>query len=253
MQLVVYDGTFEGFLTAVFHIYGYKFTDVHFASEGNYQKNIFDKAYEVTTDEAKAARVWKGLEQKLSETALEQLYKTFLCEKKDIENMLLAYIQYAFTSNASIEQDYSHPAVLAVTQTAKTVYREKHRMEAFIRFQLTGDGLYYAVIEPDFNVLPLLKKHFYDRYADQCWLIYDVKRKYGLYYDKEQVVTVAMTFTEENASGKDIRNVYDTGEELYQKLWKQYFNSVNISARKNMKLHIQHMPRRYWKYLTEKK
>lgn len=61
-----------------------------------------------------------------------------------------------------------------------------------------------------------------------------------------------MRFSEEAGSGKEIRNLYDETEGLYQKLWKQYFSSVNISARKNLKLHIQHMPRRYWKYLPEK-
>ena len=39
----------------------------------------------------------------------------------------------------------------------------------------------------------------------------------------------------------------------YQVLWKSYFDSVNIPERKNMKLHLQHVPRRYWKYLSEKR
>ncbi len=252
MQLVVYDSSFEGFLSAVFDVYEYKFLNVQFASEVNYQKNIFDNAHEVHTDATKAARVWKGLAQRLSNEALQQLYKTFLSEKKDIEEVLLAYIQYAFTSSVSVETDYSNQAILTVTQTAKMVGREKHRMEAFIRFQQTKDDLYYAVIEPDINVLPLIKKHFCERYADQQWLIYDTKRKYGLYFDKQQVHFVTMSFETATGSGKDLRNAYSEQEELYQKLWQRYFSSINIAARKNMKLHIQHMPRRYWKFLTEK-
>lgn len=253
MHLLVYDGSFEGLLTAVFDVYEYKFEDVHFASAINYQKNIFDHAHEVITDEVKAARVWSGLKKRLSSNATEQLYKAFLSEKKEIENILLNYIRYAFSSETSIENDFSNAAVLTVSQTAKMVHREKHRMEAFIRFQLTGNDLYYAVIEPDFDVLPLIRKHFADRYADQLWLIYDSRRKYGLYYNKEAVSTVSMCFTEEAGSGKDVRHAFAAGEELCQKLWKQYFSSVNISARKNMKLHIQHMPKRYWKFLTEKR
>ena len=31
--------------------------------------------------------------------------------------------------------------------------------------------------------LPMLIKHFRNRYADQKWIIYDVKRGYGLHYD----------------------------------------------------------------------
>ncbi len=50
-----------------------------------------------------------------------------------------------------------------------------------------------------------------------------------------------------------LTTIYDEKEALYQILWQQYFSSVNISARKNMKLHIRHMPRRYWKNLIEEK
>jgi probable DNA metabolism protein len=90
-----------------------------------------------------------------------------------------------------MEEDYSHPAVLTVFQTAKKVWREKHRMEAFVRFQRTADGLYYAIIEPDYNVLPLIAEHFQTRYADQRWMIYDARRRYGMYYDLNTVQTCA--------------------------------------------------------------
>jgi probable DNA metabolism protein len=252
VQLIVYDGSFEGFLSAVFDIYEYRYDHVEFSKHDNYQSTIFGSAHIATPDETKTNRVWQGLKQKISPKALSDLYKTFLSEKKGIENVLLNYIRYIFASKTSVEFDMSNEAVLTVAQTARMVHREKHRMEAFIRFQLTRDELYYAVIDPDFDVLPLIKKHFHDRYADQAWLIYDTRRKYGLYYDRQQVEVVSMNFEADNDSGKNIRSIYDEKEELYQKLWQQYFTSVNIGARKNMKLHIQHMPKRYWKFLTEK-
>ena len=112
--------------------------------------------------------------------------------------------------------------------------------------------LILIIIQPDFNVLPLIASHFKERYSDQRWLIYDVRRKYGLYYDLETVTEVHITFSE-NLNDKSVKeNVYDQEEDLYQSLWQAYFDSVNIKARKNMKLHIQHMPKRYWKYLIEK-
>ena len=151
-----------------------------------------------------------------------------------------------------MEEDYSNKAVLTVFQTAKKVWREKHRMEAFVRFQKTADDLYYAIISPDYNVLPLIAKHFTERYADQRWMIYDAKRKYGSYYDGKEVENVQIKFSEEMAQGRDVSHAYDETEGIYQQLWQQYFKSVNIAARKNTKLHIQHMPKRYWKYLPEK-
>lgn len=252
MITVVYDGTFEGLLTAVFDVYEYKLTDINIVTKDCFQANVCNQHHESFADRQKAERVWKGLTAKISAAALSQLYRAFLSEEKEIENRILQYIQYAFSKPQSIECDYSNAAVLTVIQTAKKVYREKHRMEAFIRFQLTADHLYYAICQPDFNVLPIIEKHFKSRYADQRWLIYDSKRKYGIYYNLEKVETIEICFDAQTNNGKSIAIISDEKEELYQRLWQQYFTSVNIVARKNTKLHIQHMPKRYWKYLPEK-
>ncbi|HVF80787.1 MAG TPA: TIGR03915 family putative DNA repair protein [Flavisolibacter sp.] len=252
MQTVVYDGSFEGFLCAVFDVYEYKLKEATIVADYKHQPSMFSEPHYVNNSVKHSDRVWKGLEKQLTKAAQEQVYRTFLSELDGIENTLLSYIQYAFASPVFMEEDYSNEAVLAVFQTAKKVWREKHRMEAFIRFQKTADNLYYSIIEPDFNVLPLIAKHFTTRYADQCWMIYDTQRKYGMYYDLTSVTTVEIQFSDKMAGGKELASVYDESEELYQRLWQQYFKSVNIPARKNTKLHIQHMPRRYWKYMTEK-
>lgn len=252
MTNISYDGTFGAWLTAVFEVYEYKLTDVSFDTDVAFQANVYRNHHKVTFDGAKASRVWKGLAGKVSANALRQLYKAFLSEQRGIELTMLQYVQYAFRSKHGVENDYSNAAVLCITQTAKKVDREKHRMEAFIRFELTGDKLFYAACQPDYNVLPLIEKHFRERYADQRWLIYDMRRTYGIYYDLQTVETVQLTFSEETADGKNTALVMDESEALYQQLWQQYFSSVNIAARKNTKLHLQHMPRRYWKHLTEK-
>jgi probable DNA metabolism protein len=252
MQTLVYDGSFTGWLTAVFDTYEYKYTEVNIIPETVRQDDLFGQAHIVHSNETKATRVWKGLQQRISAKATKQIYQTFLSEEQGMENRLLQYIQYAFSNNNSIEENYSHPAVLYATETARKVHREKHRMEAFVRFQKTKDGLYYALIEPDFNVLPLIQEHFEKRYADQQWMIYDSRRKYGLYYDLQQTTTVQVNFEATTQEGKDLAAIHDEKEPLYQQLWQHYFNSVNIKARKNTKLHIRHVPRRYWRYLTEK-
>jgi probable DNA metabolism protein len=251
MTMVIYDGSFAGLLTAIFEVYEYKITAANICKD-NVSGSLFGATHRVTTDIAKSQRVYKKLQDRLSVNALRQLHVTYLSELNDIENVLLRYIQYALRTTIAVENDLTNADVLMVQQTSRKVQREKHRMEAFVRFQLTKDLLYYAIIQPDYNVLPLISKHFKDRYADQCWLIYDGLRKYGLYYDKTNVTEVQMNFTADLNNAQDKTIIYDENEMLYQQLWKQYFNSVNIKARKNMKLHIQHMPKRYWKYLVEK-
>lgn len=84
-------------------------------------------------------------------------------------------------------------------------------------------------------------------------MIYDTKRHYGIFYNKEK--TDFITFEDDNRlKFKQLNeNVLDESEPDYQILWKSYFDSVNIQERKNVKLHLQHVPKRYWKYLSEKR
>lgn len=253
MNTVVYDGSYEGLLTSVFEIYEYKIIDPCIVKNDEANGNLFGAVHTVVSNEEKSKRVYKKLRDKITPNALSQLFKTFLSEEKNIENVLYRYIAYTLSSKQSVENNFSHPDVLMVQQTCRKVHREKHRMEAFVRFQLSKDGLYYCLIQPDFNVLPLISNHFEKRYADQRWLIYDSRRKYGLYYDLDKVEEISMQFSENLNDKNAMKAIVDEKEELYQRLWQQYFSSVNIAARKNMKLHIQHMPKRYWRWLTEKK
>lgn len=253
MDTVLYDGSYEGLFTAFFEVYEYKLSDAHIFVEGHADVTLFGRVHIAVTNKEKSLRVYKKLEQKVSRKAMQQLYKSYLSGERYIENVILHYIQYVIASKNSVETNYGHPDVLYLQQLSRKVDREKHRMEAFIRFQLTKDQLYFAIIQPDYNVIPLISNHFEKRYADQKWFIYDSRRKYGIYYDLETVEEVEMTFAADMQNSKSIALVCDEHEELYQKLWQQYFTSVNIPARKNMKLHIQHMPKRYWRFLTEKK
>jgi probable DNA metabolism protein len=128
-------------------------------------------------------------------------------------------------------------------------------MLQFVRFKKAADGTYFAAVEPEKNVLPLITGHFKDRFADQCWLIYDIKRAYGYYYDLKEVRNVV--FGEDSREGHLVTGILDESlmdkdEKLFQQLWKTYFKAICIKERLNPRKHRQDMPVRYWKYLTEK-
>jgi probable DNA metabolism protein len=250
-KILVYDGSFDGFLTCVFEIYEYKWKDVSIQHHKQFQEGLFSVSETVITEQQKATRVWKGIKLH-SKSAGRQLFYAFLSEAAGVENLLLKYVQDLFRYRDDISNDFSNPVVLNVSKLVKNVGREKHRMEAFVRFQLTKDNIYFANIEPDFNVLPLIAKHFKNRYADQEWIIYDIRRNYGIHYNLKTVQTIELELPK-NLKLVDTNTAYFAEEEAaFQQLWKEYFQSTNIKERKNMKLHIQHVPKRYWKYLSEK-
>jgi len=249
--ILIYDGSFDGFLSCVFAVYELKLAVpiIRKASESNHQ--LFTVSETILTDEKKAARVWKGIQENVPYSQQQILFKAFLSEIKGVENTLCSYIKNIFDAPKSKNIDYSHKDILKITQVAKMVGREKHRMEAFVRFKQTKDKIFVATVAPDFNVLPLLITHFKDRYADQKWLIYDLKRSYGIYYDLQTVSITTLDFFSQ--SNPNIDPLHLSENELdFQDLWCTYFNNVTIKSRKNNKLHIQHIPKRYWKYLIEK-
>lgn len=251
MTSLIYDGTFDGLLTAIFDIYDRKLQHVKL-QKGEWRNGaLFTDALKVITDQIKVRRVLKGLKERLTPDGVQRLYIAHIAEIDNSDSTLVGYIRHVFDSEQNIEEDYGNKHVLRLSELVQMVRRERHRMEAFVRFQKLGDGTFYAAIEPDFNVLPLLIKHFQDRYADQKWVIYDHKRKYGIYYDLQKVEYMEIDFST-GGNLKEPSGVYFEDEGLYQHLWKNYFNSVNIPSRKNIKLHLRHIPHRYWKNLTEK-
>jgi probable DNA metabolism protein len=250
-MVYIFDETLEGLLTAVFEWFERKPGEVTLKTEQTHQPSIFEPSLTIINSREKADRVWKGLNQKLNKVGMRKVYCTYLSDLPENYNTLFQFICYIFMHPAGADEDYGNKYVLAIAQIARKVEREKHRMEAFIRFQHTADGIFYCGIDPDFNVLPLIVNHFKNRYTDQKWIIYDLKRHYGLFYDLHKVEEIKLDAPLANLK-QPASNALNEKEELYANLWKDYFKSTNIESRKNTKLHVQYVPKRYWKYLTEK-
>ncbi|MGC1514581.1 MAG: TIGR03915 family putative DNA repair protein [Maribacter sp.] len=251
-KTLIYDGSFNGFLTAVFVGFEQKLHHADIQRNGMVQNGLFADTETIFTNIDKAQRVWNGVRNK-SATAIKHIYFAYLSEQKHIDALLYHYIQKLMGSNLNNSQNFADDCILKIEQLAHKVGREKHRMEAFVRFQLTKDDVYFANIEPDYDVLPLISKHFKNRYADQQWIIYDVKRNYGLYYDLKGVEIIALDLKGFHVNSLKKSSVFTDAEYQYQDLWSNYFKSTTIKLRINPKLHTQHVPKRYWKYLSEKK
>ena len=248
LKILVYDGSFEGLLCCIYRIYEQKISVYRIQQLTEPMQDMFADIIQIHTEKAKAERVWSGILRKASQKSVQRIMFSYLAEIRGEEHNIVRYIQYLIDSKKNIEDNLSHPVVQRMEDVVKMVNREKHRMKAFVRFQLLSDGIFYSSIEPDFNVLPLIKDHFKNRYADQQWIIYDIKRNYGLYYNITEVEQISL----ESSPKKGAENIFQEEEALYQELWKSYFKHTNIESRKNTDLHLRHVPKRYWKYLTEK-
>lgn len=253
MLYYIYDNTFDGLLTVVFDAFNRKEMPDRIVGDKE-PIPLFTDTYTVVTDDEKATRVGEGLLKKISRSAFQMLAAAFLSEEKEVELRLFQYIHKSFTSPVSIEVNFADEDVLTLSQLYRKVDYEALRLKQFLRFQKTGDGIFFALIDPRYDVLPLCVKFFEDRYADQPWIIYDKTRHYGVYYDLNK--TELVYFDKLNtslATGKLNAEQLDETDQAFQALWKDYLKAATIKERKNLKLQRQHMPKRFWKYMPEKR
>ncbi|WP_235297397.1 TIGR03915 family putative DNA repair protein [Portibacter marinus] len=243
-----YDGSFQGFLSSVFTIYERRLDAVDIQKCEGSGTDMFSVKLQIDSDRSKAERVLKGLKKHSDKRMIKQIYRCFLSEQDGIEMRLLVLIRQIFKGNTGYFYNYGDENVMALHKVLKMIRREVHRMHAFVRFQELKDGSYAAVVEPDFDVMPLIGQHFEDRYPSMEWIIFDVRRQYGLHY--KDFKSTFIGFEEKLLTIKS--SALSTEELEYQKMWRQYFQSVNISERNNAKLHLRHVPRRYWNNLIEK-
>lgn len=253
MVIFVYDKTFEGLLTAVFDAYFRKtFPDLLLA-EGEPLPLFYEEVLTICSDEEKSARVWKSLKKKLSPFALAGITTNWLSELSGVDNLLFKYICKVTDSPVSVEMNFGDPIVLEFTKLYKKVRAERYAILQFLRFQKATDDVFFAAVEPLYNILPLTISHFKDRFSDQKWLIYDLKRQYGYYYDCLQVTEISFEDRPMHlVTGKLDESLMAADEKLLQSMWKTYFKSIAIKERTNPRLQRRSMPVRFWKYLTEK-
>lgn len=263
----LYDGTFEGFLTCVFdHYYKEKASGIY--RREAYQVSILSVYRVVATEEKKAEKVYKAIEEKISAADLRRIYRVFLSSDSEKEDKLLRYIRLGFKEGSAISLLHSNPVVLAVQQCENKVMVEMHKMLGLIRFSALkrvnrgmngqaehgpGHGqmnvrikepeILYSRIEPDHDILELVAGHFSDRLKNDPFIIHDKKRNKAVFAQNGNWYISPL-------SGEELSSLKESEAE-YRDLWKKYFESITIRERINPGCQKRFMPVRYWKNLPE--
>ena len=266
-SIVVFDGSLAGLLSVVFDAFAVGLRVDRLEREARHAPAMFAEPVRVATDPAHARRVWAGLE-KFADFDRELVLRCWLFDTTEADTDVAHLLVRMFRDGAWAAEDYRDEAVFRCRQVHKKMFREIHRVHAFVRFAEAEDGLYFARIDPDFDVLPLAVDHFERRYQDQEWMIWDGRRDYGFWYRPGSPRSVLVgrpgaghtTDLEGGTAAAalevgpaDDAPAQASGEDAYRKLWRTYFDSVNIAERANPRLHRAHVPERYWRHLTEKR
>lgn len=215
---LVYDGSFNGFLTAVYRAFDEQIIVADIQRKTLVQRGLFSDTETIFTQISNAKSVWKGIQTK-SHIAIRNIYFAFLSEQKGIEMQLYSYIKSLFLNSNLIALHTSDDSLLKITQLAKTVGKEKQILETRLTFQRTADAVQFAFASPDNDVLPLISRHYRFQYSNTPWLIFDSKRNYGLYYNLKTVEFVSLN-TDVFVSNTDLSTI-QVKDILVRKLHRQ--------------------------------
>ncbi|MCM4153048.1 DUF4130 domain-containing protein [Arenibacter sp. N53] len=212
-KILIYDGSFNGFLTTVFKIFEEKIEVTNIQRNTENQKGLFSEAITVFTQMDKARRVWNSI-QKKSNAAIKSIYFAFLSESKGIELLLYQYIRSMYANSNDDPIEDMAEIILKIQQHSRMVAREKHRIEAIANFKISQDQVYFSSVSPGFDVLPLISKYFRSKFHGQEFMVYDQKRKYAIYYNLYTVEVISLEFS-----------AYDCTGDISQTNIKQLINS----------------------------
>jgi probable DNA metabolism protein len=252
MTVFFYDKTFEGLLSVIFDAFSRKVFPDKLLPTGDTIPMFTDATHTVVTGEEQSKRVWNALQNKLEKNVCNMLLCVWLSELNGSDELLFRYICKTFATARKIEYNFGDVDTLEIHKIARKVSHEAQYIKQFIRFQKAYDNLFFAPVKPIYNALPLTVDHFTDRFSDQPWVIYDLRRKYGYYYDL--CTTKEITFAEDDRllSGMLDESLMADDEKQFQYLWKEYFKAMTIKERINPRLQKKNMPVRFWRHLTEK-
>lgn len=241
MKIYITDGDDCSFYTAVFD--AFKEKECIITSDENIQLSFDSEVYRVTTDENKCKRVRDGI-AKYDRLALEEIAVVLKSCDKLKEQTAFEYVKLIMQYKAPVRKMLSVPQVIVFNETLYKVNGETHLMKGFLRFMESRDGTLYAPYSPDNDITELILPHFTARFANEKFVIHDLKRKIAaLYNGKETIIGYA----------GDVEIYLSEYEKAFENLWKRYYNSINIEQRPHEKQMKGYMPVRYWKFLPEKK
>lgn len=197
-KILVYDGSFEGLMCCIFTLYEQKIPVFRLARIGEPLGELFAQTIQVKSNKAQAQRVWSGIKRKSSNISLERIELAYLSEIRGEDHTIIRYVQYLIDSKKNIEENLSHPVVQRLNDVVKMLHREKQVVKEKIRFQTLVNDIKYNIIEPNYNVLPLLKEYLLQKYAKQKWIVYDIRRNKGLFYNLQEIKDIHLDLPTKN-------------------------------------------------------
>lgn len=236
----VYDGSYEGFYTAVFEAVYSRRPPAGIVAADNAQLSLGVRYVEVETDAEKARRVVKAAREKLGAAAMRRVYLAFLAADLGRETAIYAFLMLGFKFGRRALGMLADANVFRVAALARNVSHETDKMQGFMRFSAMEGGGSYCRFSPVNNILPLVLGHFAARFGQIPLVIHDTGRGLlGISVAGERHIISAEGFVPPERSAS---------EKAFTAAWRVFYDTVAIKERENKKLMKQLMPARYFRH-----
>ena len=173
-----YDGSLDGFLCCVYESYVYKEAPAAFCCDED-PLSLYE-VRTVVTQPAYSQRVSRGIAAR-SGKALAVVRRGFLTCLLDKEARLYAFIRKLLAEGPGFMRNLSDPACYPLYRAIRHMNGELEKLRGFVRFSDYG-GTLGAEIEPKNRVLPVLRRHFCERYHNETFFLYDRTHREALLY-----------------------------------------------------------------------
>lgn len=234
----LYDGTPAGLLCCIFDSYVRKEMPAEILPDDQY--TLFP-TWSVQTEESHAQRVYDSL-LRISPEIQRWVQMAFFSCIDHTEMTIFQFIRLAYQYGARLTSMLTNHVVCEMFKLVRMVGNEKERMIQFLRFS-DYNGVLVAVIEPKCITLPMMREHFCDRFCEERFLIFDKAHGIALYYQPYEAKLILL----EQLSLKAI----DDTERSFREFWTTYYETIAIEGRINPRCRMNHMPKRFWKHMTE--
>ena len=234
-----YDGTYDGFLCCIYESYVHKEFPIAFCSDEECW-SLYE-VRSVLTDRQHAQRVLRSI-VKISPDAADVLRRTFLTCMEEKEVRLYAFVKKLYKEGSAFLRNRSDPVYYPIAKALRHMSGELEKLRGFVRFS-DYHGILGGEIEPKNRVLPLLRRHFCDRYANESFFLYDRTHREILLYTQGK----SRIFPVDSLQ----LNTPDEQEIHYRTLWKRFYDTVAIQERYNPRCQNTFLPKRYRNTMTE--
>ena len=243
----IYDGSFEGMLTAAGNALKNCENKIpeEILTADEVENDLFTEFVKIKSERAAADLMIQNIIKSAGFDAMQYVFYAFLTEEREIASLIFKYIKLCFKYGRNVNRYLHDDTVNYMSRLERKVTGERHRLLGLLRFQKVENEIYYAPVEPDNNIVGLIAPHFVKRLPAYNFMIHDLKRGVAAMHQADK----------KNFEVNEI--ILDRTPELsieeieYQKLWKVFFQSIPIKSRINPKLQKRCMPARYWKHITE--